>query len=110
MPMPNNDWTQGKSGYKALQYMSAGIPVVGDDVGVASSVIVAGKAGFVVSHEDEWVEALVTLARDAELRNRFGNYGRRRVEDGYSVARWAPLLASIIRGEDEPTLGGAMTV
>jgi glycosyltransferase involved in cell wall biosynthesis len=105
MPMPDNAWTRGKSAYKALQYMSAGIPVIGDDVGVASSVIAAGKAGFVVRHEDEWVEALVTLARDSELRNRLGEYGRRRVEDGYSVKRWTPFVASIIRGEGKPTWG-----
>jgi glycosyltransferase involved in cell wall biosynthesis len=105
MPMPDNAWTRGKAAYKALQYMSAGIPVIGDDVGVASRVIAAGKTGFVVRHEGEWVEALVTLARDAELRNRLGKYGRRRVEASYSVQRWTPLVASIIRGEEKPTLG-----
>jgi glycosyltransferase involved in cell wall biosynthesis len=105
MPMPDNAWTQGKSAYKALQYMSAGIPVVGDDVGVASSVIATGKTGFVVRHEHEWVEALVTLARDTELRNRLGKYGRRRVEDGYSVKRWAPFVAGILSGERKPSFG-----
>jgi glycosyltransferase involved in cell wall biosynthesis len=103
IPMPDNAWTRGKSAYKALQYMSAGIPVVGDDVGVASSVIAAGKAGFVVSHEDGWVETLVTLARDPGLRNRLGNYGRRRVEDGHSVKRWAPVVAQILKAEPCPS-------
>jgi glycosyltransferase involved in cell wall biosynthesis len=98
MPMPDNPWTRGKSAYKALQYMSAGIPVVGDDVGVASSVIEPGKAGFVVRNEDEWVDALLTLAQDARLRARLGEHARRRVEQDYSVERWAPVLAEILRG------------
>jgi glycosyltransferase involved in cell wall biosynthesis len=99
MPMPDNAWTRGKSAYKALQYMSAGIPVVGDDVGVASSVIGPGKAGFVVREEDGWVEALVTLARNAGLRARLGESGRQRVEKDFSVTRWAPVVAQILSGE-----------
>jgi glycosyltransferase involved in cell wall biosynthesis len=98
MPMPDNAWTRGKSAYKALQYMSAGIPVVADDVGVASSVIEPGRAGFLVRGEDEWVEALVALARDVQLRTRLGERGRQRVEEGYSVERWAPVVAEIVRG------------
>ena len=99
MPMPDNPWTRGKSAYKALQYMAAGIPVVGDDVGVAASVIEPGKGGFVVRGEDEWVEALLTLAKDLPLRTRLGEHGRRRVEENYSVTRWAPVVAEILRGE-----------
>jgi glycosyltransferase involved in cell wall biosynthesis len=98
MPMPDNPWTRGKSAYKALQYMSAGIPVVADDVGIAASVIEPGKGGFVVRSQDEWVEALLTLALDAPLRTRIGEYGRGRVEENYSVTRWAPVLAEILRG------------
>jgi glycosyltransferase involved in cell wall biosynthesis len=99
MPLPDNSWTRGKSAYKALQYMSAGIPVVGDDVGVASTVIEPGRGGFVVRDEDEWVEALVTLGRDAQLRARLGEHGRQRVEKDFSVTRWAPVVAQILRGE-----------
>jgi glycosyltransferase involved in cell wall biosynthesis len=99
MPMPDNAWTRGKSAYKALQYMSAGIPVVGDDVGVATSVIDPGRGGFVVRNEDEWVEALVRLARDAALRDRLGKHGRQRVERDFSVTRWAPVVAEILKGK-----------
>jgi glycosyltransferase involved in cell wall biosynthesis len=100
MPMPDNAWTRGKSAYKALQYMSAGIPVVGDDVGVASETIGAGDGGYLTRSEDEWVDALLTLATDTELRSRLGEHGRRRVEQRFSVTRWAPLLARILRDEN----------
>jgi glycosyltransferase involved in cell wall biosynthesis len=99
MPMPDNAWTRGKSAYKALQYMASGIPVVADDVGVASTVIEHGKAGLVVREENEWVEALLTLARDRRLRARLGEYGRKRVEKEFSVTRWAPVVAQILSGE-----------
>jgi glycosyltransferase involved in cell wall biosynthesis len=100
MPMPDNAWTRGKAAYKALQYMSAGIPVVGDDVGVASSVIEHEKSGFIVRTEDEWVEALLALARDARSRARLGDRGRLRVEGDFSVLRWAPTVAKVLTGED----------
>jgi glycosyltransferase involved in cell wall biosynthesis len=103
LPQPDNAWTRGKSAHKAVQYMSAGVPVVADDVGVASSVVQPGKAGFVVRTESEWVEALLALARDVRLRARFGDHGRRHVDANYSVARWAPVVAEILRGGAAPT-------
>jgi glycosyltransferase involved in cell wall biosynthesis len=100
MPMPDTPWTRGKSAYKALQYMSAGIPVIGDDVGVAPGVIEHEKCGFVVRTEDEWVEALLALARDVRSRARLGERGRLRVERDFSVLRWAPTVAKVLTGED----------
>ena len=92
MPMPDNAWTRGElSAYKALQYMAAGIPVVGDDVGVCFGAIGPEKGGFIVRGEDEWVEALLALARDSELRGRLGDHGRRRVEGkllGDALGSW----------------------
>ncbi len=98
MPMPDNDWTRGKSAYKTLVYMSAGIPVLADDVGVARGVVGDGDAGAVVSGHDAWVNGLEWLA-DASVRAARGASGRARVEEHYSVERWAPVLASILRGE-----------
>lgn len=98
MPVPDNPWTRGKSAYKALVYMSAGIPVIADDVGVASEVIGDRDAGALVRSSSEWTEALDWLA-GAGARAQLGERGRRRVEQDFSVERWAPVMASIVRGE-----------
>jgi glycosyltransferase involved in cell wall biosynthesis len=98
MPMPDTAWTRGKCAYKALQYMAAGIPAVADDVGVTREVI--GEGGITVRDEGEWLTALIDLTRDFKLRSRLGAEARHRVEDHYSVHRWAPLLARIIRGDE----------
>jgi glycosyltransferase involved in cell wall biosynthesis len=97
MPMPDTPWTRGKCAYKALQYMAAGIPAVADDVGVAAEVI--GEGGITVRGEQEWLTALIDLTRDFNLRSRLGGDARRRVEEHFSVHRWAPVLARIIRGD-----------
>ena len=93
MPLPDTPWNRGKCAYKALQYMAAGVPVVADDVGVAGEVV--GPGGVVGG---EWREELRELLLDPALRGRVGAQGRARVESGYSVARWAPVLAEVIGG------------
>jgi hypothetical protein len=98
MPLDDNPWTRGKSAYKALVYMSAGIPVVADDVGVAGEVVGDDGAGVLVRDADEWTAALDAFA-DAGARSAAGAIGRGRVEAGFSVERWAPTVASILRGE-----------
>jgi glycosyltransferase involved in cell wall biosynthesis len=98
MPMPDNPWTRGKSAYKALVYMSAGIPVLADDVGVAGDVVGDRESGAIVSGDADWVGGLEWLS-DAKVRSACGAAGRARVEQSYSVERWAPVMASILRGE-----------
>jgi glycosyltransferase involved in cell wall biosynthesis len=97
MPLEDTPWTRGKCAYKALQYMAAGIPAVADDVGVSAATI--GGAGYAVSGEGPWLEALQALGEDAGLRARLGEAGRRRVEEEYSPERWLPAIAGILRGD-----------
>ncbi|MGH2957373.1 MAG: glycosyltransferase family 4 protein [Solirubrobacterales bacterium] len=97
MPLPDTPWTRGKCAYKALVYMNAGIPLVADDVGVTAEVV-GPSGGLVVRGEDAWREALLELAGDVALRARLGAAGRERVSEAYSVERWAPELARLLRG------------
>jgi glycosyltransferase involved in cell wall biosynthesis len=84
-PLPDDDWVQGKSGLKALQYMALGIPVVASAVGCNDRVVQNGEGGFLVHSEQEWIEALQRLIADPELRRRFGEKGRQWVVENYSV-------------------------
>lgn len=97
MPLVDTPWTRGKCAYKALQYMAAGIPPVADDVGVSAATV--GGAGYAVSGAESWLEALQALAGDAGLRARLGEAGRRRVEEEFSLRRWLPAMAAILRGD-----------
>jgi glycosyltransferase involved in cell wall biosynthesis len=85
MPMPDNDWTRGKCGFKALQFMALGKPVVASPVGVNTEIIQDGVNGFLASAEEEWVEKLSRLIEDPELRERLGKAGRKTVVERYSV-------------------------
>ena len=97
MPLPDTAWARGKCGVKLLQYMACGLPVVSSPWGSARSIITHGVQGFLARTGDEWIAHLATLLRDASLRDRFGRAGRRRVEDAFSLDRWAPRMAGILR-------------
>ena len=101
MPLPDTVWTRGKCAYKALQYMAGAVPVVADDVGVSAEVIGHDHGGLIAAGADMWVESLVALSRDATLRTRLGAAGRERVVAGFSVDRWAPVLAGLLSGREQ---------
>ncbi|MEX6505028.1 glycosyltransferase family 4 protein [Jiella sp. M17.18] len=97
MPLPDTPWARGKCGYKLIQYMACGKPVVASPVGVNTEIVRHGENGFLAETEAEWEEALTRLARDPELRQRMGASGRRRVEREYSLQVQAPRVVELIR-------------
>lgn len=96
MPLPDDRWSKGKCGLKALQYMALGIPTVCSPVGVNVDIIQDGSNGFLAATEDEWVEKLKRLLRSPELRERLGRAGRATVEEQYSAAVQAPRVYQIL--------------
>src|SRR5581483_3381984 len=95
MPLPDDRWSKGKCGLKALQYMALGIPTICSPVGVNSEIIRDGENGMLAATEDEWVEKLSQLLCSAELRERIGRTGRATVEAGYSAISQAPRVLRI---------------
>lgn len=102
-PLPDNEWTRGKAGYKLLQYMAVGIPVVASPVGEHGRIVVDGTTGFHATSAAEWHRALVALMKDADLRVAMGRAGRTRAERVYSfeVATEA-LLAELASATAKP--------
>ncbi|GAA6201282.1 glycosyltransferase family 4 protein [Aquicoccus sp. SU-CL01552] len=97
MPLPDTPWARGKCGYKLIQYMACGLPVVASPVGVNRDIVEHGVNGFLAASEDGWREAIETLLGNADLRRRMGAAGRRRVEEQYSLQVWGPRVAQMLR-------------
>ena len=85
MPMPDDPWTRGKGGYKLLQYMAMGLPVVTSPVGVSQQIVDDGKVGFWARSPNEWEERLALLIQDSYLRLEMGRRGRAVVEAEYAL-------------------------
>jgi glycosyltransferase involved in cell wall biosynthesis len=96
MPLPDSDWARGKCAFKMLQYLSCGVPAVVSPVGMNAQVLAMGDVGLAASNEDEWVEALVTLARDRGRAVTLGRGGRELVTTSFSVPIVARQLAGMM--------------
>jgi glycosyltransferase involved in cell wall biosynthesis len=97
MPLPDEPWERGKCGYKLIQYMAAGIPVIASPVGVNVDIVKSGVNGFLAATQRDWEDALHTLVVDPGLRSRMGTAGRAMVEERFSTQAIAPTLARLIR-------------
>ena len=97
MPVPDDFWGRGKSGYKLIQYMACGLPVVASPVGVNRDIVAHGISGFQATTPGEWRAALVDLIENPELRVRMGSVGRKRAEEEYSLKVHAPRLISLLK-------------
>ena len=96
MPLENSPWEQGKCGYKLIQYMACGKPVVASPVG-ANVEIVTDKVGMLADDDSMWVSALSRLVDQPILRNRMGHQGRMRVEQSYALQVTAPKIINLLK-------------
>ena len=84
MPLPDDDWSRGKCGFKGLQYMALARPAVMSPVGVNNEIISHGKNGFLANNPEEWQKFLSQLIEDADLRKNIGDAGRKTVVERFS--------------------------
>jgi len=85
MPLANDAWSEGKCGFKLIQYMALGIPVVASPAGVNKDIVEKGISGFLCTSQEEWYEALKRLILDAGLRSYMGTKGREKIISDYSI-------------------------
>jgi L-malate glycosyltransferase len=84
-PIPANEWSLGKSSLKALTYMAIAIPFVATAYGTNFRIMQNGVQGYLAATEQEWVDGIVRLIDDVELRKRMGKEGRKTVEELFSL-------------------------
>lgn len=97
MPLPDTPWERGKCGYKLIQYMALGRPVVASPVGVNTEIVRDGENGLLATGNAEWEGALNRLVSDSGLRAAMGNAGRATVEARYTLQAVLPQLEGILR-------------
>ena len=85
MPLPDDEWANGKCGLKGLSYMACGVATVMSAVGVNKDIIKNGVNGFLVTTDEEWFTVLSSLIENPELRAEVGIKGRETVVKDYCV-------------------------
>jgi glycosyltransferase involved in cell wall biosynthesis len=100
MPLVDDLWTRGKCGFKLLQCMAVGMPVVCSPVGVNTEIVSDGIEGFWASTQEEWVDRLTKLIEDRTLRKEMGRKGREKVEKYFSLEANVPLFIRSLQDGD----------
>ena len=100
MPLPDEPWARGKCGFKLIQYMACGLPIVASPVGVNREIVEDSANGFLAIDHADWVKALTWLREHPEKRMRMGVVGRKKVETEYCLqvtgSKFVNLLQSIM--------------
>lgn len=96
-PLPDDRWAEAKSGLKAIEYLSVGVPYVASPVGVVANIGEEGETHLLARTQSEWEEALSRLLRDEGLRRRMGAAGRQFALEHYSVAAAGHRLGELMR-------------
>lgn len=94
LPLPDDEYSKGKSPIKAIQYLSCGIPVVGNVSG-ATAEILNGKNSIPVSSDGDWVNALELLIENRNLRTQLGKSGREFILERHSFSSIREQLLGI---------------
>ncbi|AMS21022.1 glycosyl transferase family 1 [Pseudomonas synxantha] len=96
MPLIDGLWEKGKCGYKLIQYMACGVPVIASPVGVNVDIVESNQCGMLATDMSDWHRCLHTLLGDRDLRLFYGSKGRHAVENVFSVQVQAPRIRDIL--------------
>lgn len=97
VPAVDNEWNRYKSFVKVLLYMAVGLPVVASAVGLPLRIIRDGENGFVARTQAEWIERLVLLLGDPQLRKKMGRAARETIERDFDLSRHLPRVLALFR-------------
>ncbi|MBC7888519.1 MAG: glycosyltransferase [Ferruginibacter sp.] len=85
MPLNNEEWSEGKCGFKLIQYLSLGIPAVSSAIGVNKTIIEEGVNGYFAHSDSDWYRTIEKLILNAGLRKKMGIAGQEKIISQYSL-------------------------
>jgi glycosyltransferase involved in cell wall biosynthesis len=97
MPLEMDIWSEGKCGFKGLQYMSLGIPALISPVGVNTQIVSHAENGFLPLKIEDWKNQLEILLTDIDLRKRIGEAGKKTIDERYSVLSNQSIYLSLFK-------------
>jgi glycosyltransferase involved in cell wall biosynthesis len=83
MPLDKEPFTQGKCGFKLIQYMACRLPTISSPL-IANIKIDNGIGNLFADNEAEWIDALQNIIDHPAAYDLIGKNNRMRVESNYS--------------------------
>jgi len=108
MPLPDNLWAWGKCGYKLIQYLASGVPVVASPVGLNLDIVREERNGYFASIPEEWEARMGALLSTPDSAREMGLNGIEDVARKYSLQAYAAAYMRVFRetGHWETRAGG----
>ncbi|MCX6340405.1 MAG: glycosyltransferase family 4 protein [Candidatus Aureabacteria bacterium] len=94
-----NPWVESKSPTKLFEYMAMGLPTVASRVGELRRIISDGKDGFLAEGRDEFIERMLLLVTDSDMRIRLGERARDTVTGKYDLSSLGKRLRDMLQTE-----------
>jgi len=99
MPLFDEEWERGKCGFKLIQYMSLGVPVVASPVGINKVLVSDGINGYLASDSEAWYKYLKILLIESALRKKLGDNARKFINEKYSFTYNITKLKEILKSK-----------
>jgi glycosyltransferase involved in cell wall biosynthesis len=99
IPLPNFPKFQSNIPQKLFEFMALGMPVVLSDLPPSRPFVGDGVCATMVPPDNyaAYANAIITLLDDANLRQKMGAEGRRRVQEGYNWEHESQKLIALYR-------------
>jgi glycosyltransferase involved in cell wall biosynthesis len=97
MPLSDTPWERGKCGFKLIQYMASGKPVIASPVGVNKIIVKNGVNGFLADSHSDWHSSFERLYLDRALGMKMGAVGREGVKENFSLQVMAERVSKILK-------------
>lgn len=96
MPLEDTEYTKGKGGFKAVQYIGMGLPSVVSAVGFNMQVIEDGYNGFLCRSQAEWSDCIIRIACSEERWKEYSTNARKTWETSFNAEKQMQYWKSII--------------
>lgn len=95
MPLTDDPFSKGKSGFKLIQYQAAGLPSVASPVGENCQIIQEGFNGFLPFDSQSWIRSIKTLHDDRQLYHHHAENSKKNGYN-YSIQKYFPIYKHFI--------------
>lgn len=96
MPLIDSPWEKGKCGFKLIKYMACSKPMIASPVSANLDIVVHGNNGYLADTLLEWENYLLKLIQDPNQCKIFGEEGRKKMVNQYSLQATAPVLTKLL--------------
>jgi glycosyltransferase involved in cell wall biosynthesis len=96
MPLTDDEFSKGKSAFKLIQYLAAGLPVIASPVGENNKVVEHGTNGYLADTPENWLECFNKLYKDNDFYSKMAdNAVKSSVE--YSIQKYSVVMTDFIK-------------